>query len=66
MRARAYCTHPSIREDWKLRCMSRCPDKVVSVKRDSPVFKSPSKLGSHLSTNCSRDERLSRPCPARL
>ncbi|GFW42350.1 uncharacterized protein TNCV_239471 [Trichonephila clavipes] len=30
-----------------------------------PVFKSPSKLGTHLSTYCSRDERLSRPCPAR-
>ncbi|GFU46601.1 hypothetical protein TNCV_1546201 [Trichonephila clavipes] len=26
-------------------------------------FKSPSKLGTHLSTHCSRDERLSRPCP---
>ncbi|GFX18232.1 hypothetical protein TNCV_4305341 [Trichonephila clavipes] len=30
-----------------------------------PVFKSPSKLGTHLSTHCSKDERLSRPCPAR-
>ncbi|GFS82970.1 hypothetical protein TNCV_1568431 [Trichonephila clavipes] len=30
-----------------------------------PVFKSQSKLGAHLSTHCSRDERLSRPCPAR-
>ncbi|GFV22466.1 hypothetical protein TNCV_2839221 [Trichonephila clavipes] len=29
-----------------------------------PVFKSPSKLGTHLSTQCRRDERLSRPCPA--
>ncbi|GFU59723.1 hypothetical protein TNCV_3186791 [Trichonephila clavipes] len=26
-----------------------------------PVFKSPTKLGIHLSTHCSRDERLSRP-----
>ncbi|GFU78278.1 hypothetical protein TNCV_5008551 [Trichonephila clavipes] len=24
----------------------------------SPVFKSPRKLGTHLSTNCSRDERI--------
>ncbi|GFX03415.1 hypothetical protein TNCV_4634271 [Trichonephila clavipes] len=31
-----------------------------------PVFKSPNKLGTHLSTHCSRDERLSRPCPARF
>ncbi|GFX09801.1 hypothetical protein TNCV_654001 [Trichonephila clavipes] len=30
----------------------------------SPVFKSPSKLGTHLLAHCSRDERLSRPCPA--
>ncbi|GFX25051.1 hypothetical protein TNCV_4260181 [Trichonephila clavipes] len=30
-----------------------------------PVFKSPSKLGTHLSTLSSRDERLSQPCPDR-
>ncbi|GFW61325.1 hypothetical protein TNCV_4136431 [Trichonephila clavipes] len=29
------------------------------------VFKSSSKLGTHLSTQCSRDERLSQPCSAR-
>ncbi|GFW15458.1 hypothetical protein TNCV_4655981 [Trichonephila clavipes] len=29
------------------------------------VFKSPNKLGTHLSTHCSREERLGRPCPAR-
>ncbi|GFW12687.1 uncharacterized protein TNCV_3883971 [Trichonephila clavipes] len=29
-----------------------------------PVFMSPRKLGTHLSTHCHRDERLSRPCPA--
>ncbi|GFW75296.1 uncharacterized protein TNCV_4189511 [Trichonephila clavipes] len=29
----------------------------------TPVFKSPSKLGTHLSTHCSRDERLSGPRP---
>ncbi|GFW94611.1 uncharacterized protein TNCV_4246511 [Trichonephila clavipes] len=31
----------------------------------SPLFKSTSKLGTHLSTHCSMDERLSRPCLAR-
>ncbi|GFU75817.1 uncharacterized protein TNCV_1652771 [Trichonephila clavipes] len=30
-----------------------------------PVFKFPSKLGTHLSAHYSRDERLCRPCPAR-
>ncbi|GFX17815.1 hypothetical protein TNCV_2292641 [Trichonephila clavipes] len=30
-----------------------------------PVFKRPSMLDTHLSTHCSRDERLSRICPAR-
>ncbi|GFS94108.1 uncharacterized protein TNCV_3785931 [Trichonephila clavipes] len=30
-----------------------------------PVFKSPSKPGTHLSIHCSRDERLSRPFPIR-
>ncbi|GFW17700.1 hypothetical protein TNCV_2652571 [Trichonephila clavipes] len=30
-----------------------------------PGLKSPSKLGTHLLTYCSRDEKLSRPCPSR-
>ncbi|GFU54391.1 hypothetical protein TNCV_3365821 [Trichonephila clavipes] len=34
-------------------------------KARPPVFKSPSKLGTHLSTHCSMDESLSRPCLAR-
>ncbi|GFU53797.1 hypothetical protein TNCV_4254171 [Trichonephila clavipes] len=32
----------------------------------SPVFKSPIRLGTHLPTHCSRDERLSRRFPARV
>ncbi|GFW37247.1 hypothetical protein TNCV_5021451 [Trichonephila clavipes] len=28
------------------------------------VFESPCKLGTHLPTHCSRDERLNGPCPA--
>ncbi|GFX53655.1 hypothetical protein TNCV_1185831 [Trichonephila clavipes] len=36
----------------------------LSEERPS-VFKTPSKLGTHLSTQCSGDERQSRPCPAR-
>ncbi|GFU50315.1 HTH_Tnp_Tc3_2 domain-containing protein [Trichonephila clavipes] len=64
MRARAYCAHPSIRDHWALRCMNICTDQVVSLQRDPPVIKSPSKIGTHLSTHCSRDERLSRPFPA--
>ncbi|GFY34629.1 hypothetical protein TNCV_1373201 [Trichonephila clavipes] len=42
MRARAYCAHPSIRDHLGLRCMSRCPDQVVSLKRD-PQCLSPHK-----------------------
>ncbi|GFX25945.1 hypothetical protein TNCV_2303271 [Trichonephila clavipes] len=34
MRARALCAHPSIPDHWALRCMNRCPDPVVSLKRD--------------------------------
>ncbi|GFU20757.1 hypothetical protein TNCV_3583681, partial [Trichonephila clavipes] len=41
--------------------MNRCPDLVVCLKRRS-VFKTRSKLGTHLSTQCSGDERQSRPC----
>ncbi|GFX76913.1 hypothetical protein TNCV_2257761 [Trichonephila clavipes] len=65
MSARAYCGYPSIRDHWALRCMSKCPDQVVSLKRDPPVLKSSSKVGTHLTTHYSRDERLSRPHQAR-
>ncbi|GFX98788.1 putative RNA-directed DNA polymerase from transposon X-element [Trichonephila clavipes] len=34
MRARAYCAHPSIRDHWAMKSRSRCPDQVVSLKRD--------------------------------
>ncbi|GFT83628.1 hypothetical protein TNCV_2825701 [Trichonephila clavipes] len=63
MRDRAYCAQP--RGHWALRCMSRCLDQGGQSEARSPMFKSPSKLGTHLSTHCSRDERLSRPCPTR-
>ncbi|GFV66834.1 hypothetical protein TNCV_4303951 [Trichonephila clavipes] len=40
MRARAYCAHPSIRDHWALRGMSRYPDQVVNLKhfyvKDAP------------------------------
>ncbi|GFV10019.1 hypothetical protein TNCV_4129541 [Trichonephila clavipes] len=65
MRARAYCAHPNIRGHWALRCVSRCPYQVVSLKRDPSVYAPKQAFGTHLSTHCSRDERLSRPCPAR-
>ncbi|GFT07558.1 hypothetical protein TNCV_4045251 [Trichonephila clavipes] len=26
--------HPNIRDHWALRCMNRCPDLVVCLKRD--------------------------------
>ncbi|GFU02919.1 retrotransposable element Tf2 protein type 1 [Trichonephila clavipes] len=34
MRARNYCAHPNTRDHWTLRCMNRCPDLVVCLKRD--------------------------------
>ncbi|GFU05412.1 hypothetical protein TNCV_3290651 [Trichonephila clavipes] len=43
--------------------MNRCPDQVVSLKRDPQCFKSPSKLDTPLSAHSSKDERLSRSCP---
>ncbi|GFT18212.1 hypothetical protein TNCV_183641 [Trichonephila clavipes] len=45
MRARAYCTHPSIRDHWALRYMSRCPDQVVSLKRDPQCLSTQARLG---------------------
>ncbi|GFW56842.1 complement C3 [Trichonephila clavipes] len=36
---------------WRRRCF----DQVVNLKRNPPVFKSPGKLGTHLSTHC-RDQ----------
>ncbi|GFY06677.1 hypothetical protein TNCV_3525331 [Trichonephila clavipes] len=66
MRARVYCTHPSTHDHWALKCMSRCLNRTGGQSEERPpVFKSPSKLGTHLSTHCSRDERLNRPCLAR-
>ncbi|GFX40744.1 hypothetical protein TNCV_1218671 [Trichonephila clavipes] len=29
-----YCAHPNIRDHWALRYKSRCPDQVLSLKRD--------------------------------
>ncbi|GFW08748.1 hypothetical protein TNCV_4299211 [Trichonephila clavipes] len=46
MRARTYCAQPSIRDHWALRCMSRCPDQVVSLKRD-PQCLSPQATPDH-------------------
>ncbi|GFW78552.1 hypothetical protein TNCV_2243521 [Trichonephila clavipes] len=34
MKARSYCAHPRLRDHWGQRCMSRCPDQVVSLKRN--------------------------------
>ncbi|GFW36423.1 uncharacterized protein TNCV_3713411 [Trichonephila clavipes] len=34
MRARNYCAHHNTRDHWMLRCMNRCPDLVVCLKRD--------------------------------
>ncbi|GFS70894.1 hypothetical protein TNCV_2719761 [Trichonephila clavipes] len=62
MRARNYCAHHNTRYHWTLRCMNRCPDLVVCLNRDLlSAWRPGSKLGTHLSTQCSGDERQSRP-----
>ncbi|GFV23265.1 hypothetical protein TNCV_3887001 [Trichonephila clavipes] len=65
MRARNYCAHHNTRDHWTLRCMNRCPDLAVCLEERPSVFKTRSKLGTHLSTQCSGDERqqsdLSQP-----
>ncbi|GFW36600.1 hypothetical protein TNCV_1956001 [Trichonephila clavipes] len=38
MMARAYCGRPSIRDHWALRCIIRCPDQLVRLKRDPWYF----------------------------
>ncbi|GFU09202.1 retrovirus-related Pol polyprotein from transposon 297 [Trichonephila clavipes] len=38
MRARAYCTHPSIRDHWELRCMSRCPDQRRDQEQTDLIY----------------------------
>ncbi|GFU54310.1 hypothetical protein TNCV_576861 [Trichonephila clavipes] len=44
MRAKAYCAHLSIRDHWALRCMSTCPDQVVSLKRNPQCFSTQASL----------------------
>ncbi|GFV60533.1 hypothetical protein TNCV_3471681 [Trichonephila clavipes] len=34
MRARNYYAHPNIRDNCTLRCMNRCPDLAVCLKRN--------------------------------
>ncbi|GFT67536.1 hypothetical protein TNCV_2361341 [Trichonephila clavipes] len=61
MSARAYCAHPSILGAEVHEQVSRSGDQSQTR---CLVFKSPMKLGTHLSIHCSGDERLSRPCLA--
>ncbi|GFT88447.1 hypothetical protein TNCV_262481 [Trichonephila clavipes] len=60
MRARN-CAHHNTLDHWTLRCMNRCPDLVVCLKRDLQCLRPGSKLSTPLSTQCSGDERQSRP-----
>ncbi|GFV48529.1 hypothetical protein TNCV_5068141 [Trichonephila clavipes] len=71
MGAWAYFSHPIVDDFWELMCMSRGPDQVAIMCEAKPlVFKSPIKLGTHLTTYCRRvekkkDKRENRsvPCP---
>ncbi|GFX50875.1 hypothetical protein TNCV_2732271 [Trichonephila clavipes] len=44
MRAKNYYADPNIRDHWALRCMNRCPDSVVCLKRDLQCLRPPSSL----------------------
>ncbi|GFW12348.1 hypothetical protein TNCV_816031 [Trichonephila clavipes] len=67
MRARTYCGHSSIRDHWVLRCISRYPDQVISLKRDRPpVFKSSSKFGTSFIDLLHADRSLFWPIEAYL
>ncbi|GFV42813.1 hypothetical protein TNCV_841671 [Trichonephila clavipes] len=61
MKARNYCAHHNTRDHWTLRCMNRCPDLGGLSEERPSVFKTRSKLGTHLSTQCGGDERQIRP-----
>ncbi|GFW24800.1 endonuclease-reverse transcriptase [Trichonephila clavipes] len=64
MRTRAYYAHPSIRDPWALR-YEQMPQSGSQSEERPAVFKSPSKLGTHLLTHSCREERVSRLCPDR-
>ncbi|GFV18068.1 hypothetical protein TNCV_168721 [Trichonephila clavipes] len=51
IRARDDCAHLSICDHWALRCMSRCLDQVVSLKRNPQCFSPQASLGVILSTH---------------
>ncbi|GFU62555.1 hypothetical protein TNCV_1313911 [Trichonephila clavipes] len=65
MKTNAYCALPSIHS---ILLGAEVHEQMSRSGGQSevrtPVFLSPSKLGTHLSIHCSRDERLSRTCPA--
>ncbi|GFT03368.1 hypothetical protein TNCV_2985351 [Trichonephila clavipes] len=63
MRPRAYRAYPSMRDHWALRCIMSLSGGQSEAK--PPMFQASSKLGTHLSAHCRKDERLSRPCRAR-
>ncbi|GFU64086.1 hypothetical protein TNCV_481701 [Trichonephila clavipes] len=44
MRPRNYCAHPNISDHWTLRCMNRCPDLEVYLKRDLQCLRPQARL----------------------
>ncbi|GFS49865.1 hypothetical protein TNCV_793501, partial [Trichonephila clavipes] len=65
MRARNLCAHHNTRPlDAEVHEQDVREFGGLSEERPS-VFKTRIKLGTHLSTQCSGDERQSRPCAAR-
>ncbi|GFX33162.1 hypothetical protein TNCV_3823341 [Trichonephila clavipes] len=65
MRARVCSAHSSIRDHWALRYMSRCPDQVVSLKRDSQCLRPQASLVLIYRPIAVCMKGCSRPCLAR-
>ncbi|GFX63981.1 hypothetical protein TNCV_41571 [Trichonephila clavipes] len=64
MRAGSYCAHPSIRDHWGAEEHGQMFRSGGQSEARPPVFKSPSKLRTHLSTHFSRDEKVKSTLPS--
>ncbi|GFX18116.1 hypothetical protein TNCV_1577951 [Trichonephila clavipes] len=66
IRVKAYCAHPSIRDHWALRCISRYPDQVFRLKRNSQCLSPQTSLNTIDTPPTDRIERHFSNKPPRL